>query len=96
MVASDCYVGQPGCTAGENLEKVLSLDRDWGEGGKGLYFPGMLVFACLPGHRGLLGSEWADEAAGEADCVCSIVLGVLVSDLRFWSDTRVIVCMGRE
>jgi ribonuclease HI len=43
-----------------DLGKVVGVGRELGDIGK------RLVFVWVPGHRGLVGNEWADKAANEA------------------------------
>ena len=78
------------CRVEECLGRVVGLGRALGDKGK------RLVFVWVPGHCGLVGNEWADEAAGEAATLTQDDAVCMYSSIRSCCRRREVVVFEHE
>jgi ribonuclease HI len=82
-----------GATVGRvsvSLGRVVGLGRQLGDRGK------CLLFVWVPGHRGLVGNEWADEAAGAAATMSQDGVVCMFDSIRSLCRRREVVVFEHE
>ena len=72
------------------MGRLAIMGRDLGSRGK------TLVFVWVPGHRGLVGNEWADVAAGEAARLSQAGTECLLDSVRSLCRSREVVVFEHE
>ena len=72
------------------LGEVVRMGRELGRLGK------RVVFVWVPGHRGLVGNEWADRAAAEASLLDQSGVECLYSSIRSVCRRREVVVFEHE
>ena len=70
--------------------RVVSMGRALGDRGKSM------LFVWVPGHRGLVGNEWADVAAGEAAMLSQDGVECMMTSIRSLCRRREIVEFEHE